>query len=348
MKKHWRPMIAAVPLLVGVLAGMVHLATGDRTVVSATDTPPKPSAQPSVVIACPGRLEGRSKAIAVGAAVDGIVESIRVREGQTVSRGEILAKIGCSDLLASLQVAKSEAESLGYGRTRLMRGSREEERQAAAQKTAAARAVLEQASSSSERARLLWDAAAISKAAYDEARRDFEVATAGLREALRHEQLVNAGPLEEEVARADSDLKAGELRIALAADRLSKCVVRAPIDGTVMRAYMREGESFALLAPHPLFSLADATGRRVRAEVDERDIEKVRAGQHVVVISDAYPDRRFAGTVKELASVMGRKSVVTGDPADKSDRDVLEVVAELGADAGMLPLGLRVTVQFLP
>ena len=32
----------------------------------------------------------------------------------------------------------------------------------------------------------------------------------------------------------------------------------------------------------------------------------------------------------------------------KSDRDVLEVVAELGGDATALPLGLRVTVQFLP
>ena len=64
--------------------------------------------------------------------------------------------------------------------------------------------------------------------------------------------------------------------------------------------------------------------------------------------ADAYPNRRFAGTVKELSSVMGRKSVVTGDPADKSDRDVLEVVAELGPDATALPLGLRVTVQFMP
>ncbi len=43
---------------------------------------------------------------------------------------------------------------------------------------------------------------------------------------------------------------------------------------------------------------------------------------------------------------MGRKSVLTGDPADKSDRDVLEVTAELEQGATKLPLGLRVTVEF--
>ena len=43
---------------------------------------------------------------------------------------------------------------------------------------------------------------------------------------------------------------------------------------------------------------------------------------------------------------MGRKSVLTGDPVDKSDRDILEVVAELEPAATVLPVGLRVTVKF--
>jgi hypothetical protein len=44
---------------------------------------------------------------------------------------------------------------------------------------------------------------------------------------------------------------------------------------------------------------------------------------------------------------MGRKSVYTGDPSDKSDRDILEAVIDLQDDARPLPIGFRVTVQFL-
>jgi hypothetical protein len=43
---------------------------------------------------------------------------------------------------------------------------------------------------------------------------------------------------------------------------------------------------------------------------------------------------------------MGRKSVLSGDPAEKADRDVLEVIIELDQSAKELPVGLRVTVQY--
>jgi hypothetical protein len=65
-----------------------------------------------------------------------------------------------------------------------------------------------------------------------------------------------------------------------------------------------------------------------------------------MVSADAYSHRTFAGVVTKLADVMGRKSVITGDPAQKADRDILEVTADLN-QANTLPGGLRVTVQFI-
>jgi multidrug resistance efflux pump len=84
----------------------------------------------------------------------------------------------------------------------------------------------------------------------------------------------------------------------------------------------------------------------VLAEVDERDVGKVHIGEPVLISSEAYSGLLFHGAVTRVASVMGRKSVLTGDPVDKSDRDVLEVTAQLGPDAKTLPVGLRVTVEF--
>jgi multidrug resistance efflux pump len=300
-----------------------------------------------VRLACPGRVEGRSDTIEVGAAIDGVVQAILVREGQHVAQGAALAELECSDLHSALKVASSEAESLRQGRARLLRGSRDEERQAAAQQVAAARAIVEQTSAQLDRMTKLKEAKAISKASYEQSVRDYEVAAADLKRAERNQELVNAPPLPEEVARADADISAAEDRIRLAQNKLNKCTVRAPLDGTILRVNLKQGESFALLSPKPLFSMADVSSRRVRAEVDEDDIAKVHIGQKVSVSCDAYPGKHYSGFVSRVSAVMGNKSVRTGDPADKADRDILEVHAALEPAASDLPVGLRITVQFL-
>ena len=264
-----------------------------------------------------------------------------------MKKGEVLADLACDDLQSELQVATAKRDSLTDARLRLQRGSRPEEREAAAQKTAAAKAILNQAAAQLARMSTLYESQEVSRLTFEEAQRDRDVAEAQFQQAQHNEQLVDAGPLPEELARADADLSGAEAGIKLAQDKLDKCVVRAPISGTILRVLLREGESFALIAPHPLFTMADVSGRRVRAEVDENDIANVHVGQKLLISADAYSRRTFSGVVTKLADVMGRKSVITGDPAQKADRDILEVTADLNQPANALPIGLRVTVQFL-
>jgi HlyD family secretion protein len=332
-----------------LVAAIVIYSFVPRASASAHMSPPAPAhtTAPAVTVASPGRIEGLSDLVNVGAAIDGVVQKIHVKEGQIVKQGEVLAEMECNDLATALQVAQAESESLNQARARLLRGSRTEERQAAAQKTAAAQAVVAQTSAQLERMSTLYEAQEVSRLAYDQAKRDRDVAEAQFQQARRNEDLVNAGPVPEDLARADANLAAAQDRIKLAQDRLDKCVVRAPMNGTILRVHLREGESFALLAPKPLFTMADVSGRRVRAEVDEMDVGRVYVGQKVVISSDAYSNRSFTGKVSRVASIMGRKSVRTGDPAQKDDRDVLEVSADLDPAAKALPIGMRVTVQFL-
>jgi HlyD family secretion protein len=343
-----RVLIAVFSLCTAMLI-VYSFATKTRTsahiVTEVRAATPRPE---PVVLASPGRIEGLSDLVGVGAAIDGVIQTIHVKEGQLVQQGTILAELECNDLQSALRVASSELESLQQARVRLLRGSRDEERQSAAQKSAAAKAVVEQAAVQLGRMEKLREATAVSKQAYEEAQRDHDVAKANFELAKHNEELVNAGPLVEEIARADADVHAAENRIKLAEDKLSKCMIRAPISGTILRVHLREGESFTTFAPRPLFSIADISGRKVRAEVDERDVGSVHVGQKVTVTSDSYPNKTFSGTVTKLASIMGRKTVLTGNPAEKEDRDVLEVTARLDQLANVFPVGLRVTVQFKP
>lgn len=67
----------------------------------------------------------------------------------------------------------------------------------------------------------------------------------------------------------------------------------------------------------------------------------------MLIEADALDGRKLKGSVAQISDMMGRKSISTGDPADKTDRDVLEAVIDLEDNSRPLPIGLRVTVQFL-
>lgn len=301
----------------------------------------------SVSLSCPGRVEGKSETIDVGAGADGVIKAIYAIEGQRVYRGAKLAEIICDDTQAELGAAQWQLESARQTRARVVRGSREEERRSAEQRTSAAAAVLEQAEAQWRRMKQLQSEGVVANAAVDEARRDHEVAKARLEEARRNEDFIKAAALEEDVAKAEADVKAAEQRVHHLEQRIQKCVVTAPITGSVLRVVMRPGEAYSTLAPRAIFRMADTSGQRVRAEVDERDVTRVRIGQPALVSADSDRGRQFPGRVVSIASMMGRKKTLTGDPAEKADHDVLEVVVNLEGAHGSLPIGLRVNVQFL-
>src|SRR6266849_5407575 len=329
-----------------IVAGAFLGSTRSRNSVQARGIP-SDSATATVAFASPGRVEGASEITQVGAAADGILKAVYVKEDQFVKRGTLLGEIACDDLQASLQTAIAEADGARQTRTRLLRGARDEEKKIATEKTAAARATFQEAKSRLDMQRALYQREQVSRATYEQAVRDLGVADANLQVAVRTEELLAAPPLEEDKARADAEVLAAEGRVRTAQERIGKCSIVAPIDGTVLRVYARRGESFSTVSPRPLFSLADTSSRHIKAEVDERDVDKVSIGQKVVIQADALDGKKLRGCVVRVSTMMGRKSISTGDPSDKSDRDILEAVIDLDDNSRQLPIGLRVTVQFL-
>lgn len=331
MSRPWRAITIALGLLTYTAC---HTASPEES---------KPAPDP-VALACEGRVEGNTDTANVGAAADGVIERVYVQEGEQVAMGAVMADIGCDDVEADLQQANAMAESVRQARVRLLRGSREEQRKAAAQKTMAAEAVLKREQARLARAQSLFQEGIISREEYDSAIRDDEVASAELNNAREQEKLTDAGPLPEELARADADFEAAVHHVSFDQQRLEKCKVRAPFAGTVLRVLAKPGEPFSTVAPHPLFLFSDLSGRRVRAEIDEQDVGKIFVGQHASVIAEALSNKQFAGTVERIAPVMGRKTVVSSNPAEKSDRDVLEAIIRVDG-AEQLPIGLRVLVR---
>ena len=99
--------------------------------------------------------------------------------------------------------------------------------------------------------------------------------------------------------------------------------------------------------PVPQVVIGDLSGLRVRAEVEERDLAKVKTGQRVIVKSTAFESKVFEGTVASIAPALGKPRLAARGPRKPNDVDVLEVVIEVD---GLPPLkpGMRVDVFFKP
>src|SRR4030081_2686528 len=122
-----------------VAAGVAFFGTSrNRNSVQARGTSGNDRSE-AVVFASPGRVEGASETTQVGAAADGVLKAVYVKEGQFVRRGTLLGEIACDDLQPALQTAMAEADSARQARARLLRGARDEEKKIANEKTGAAR-----------------------------------------------------------------------------------------------------------------------------------------------------------------------------------------------------------------
>jgi HlyD family secretion protein len=173
--------------------------------------------------------------------------------------------------------------------------------------------------------------------------REFDVAKAQFDEAQQHHALIDDKPREEDIAAAQAALDLSRAQLAQAQAVYEKTLIRSPIDGVVLRKHHRNGESVSnsSTVPDPIVTIGDNSVLRVRVDVDETEVAKVRVGQPAYVTADAYGKQRFTGHVVRVGNELGRKNIRTDEPTEKVDTKILETLVQL--DAGVqLPVGLRV------
>ena len=71
----------------------------------------------------------------------------------------------------------------------------------------------------------------------------------------------------------------------------------------------------------------------MKAEIEERDIGKVRVGQAAIMRSDAFPGKDFDGKVATLAQALGPSRLGQRGPRKPTDVDMLEIMIDLDRSA---------------
>ena len=99
-------------------------------------------------------------------------------------------------------------------------------------------------------------------------------------------------------AQSANDSAAAELQIANFNKKLS--VIRAPAGGRILKRFVESNE--LIQSGQPVFLLASSKqGSVVRVGLIDQDIVKVAVGDPARIALDAYPGRKFTGTVSEVA-----------------------------------------------
>lgn len=295
----------------------------------------------SEVLAAPGRVEAASEEVRVSSELSGRLKAVNVEEGDRVRGGQVLAEIQNDDYHARVREAEAELAEREAELRRTVNGARTQERSEAAAAMQAAEAVLNNAKREAERRRGLADRSMISREEADRFERARQVAQAQYEEAAQHFSLVDADAREEDRARSEAAVATAKARLAEARAYLGKTYIRAPIGGVILRKLRHTGESVSTQFDSPVVTMAEDSVLRVRLDVDEADVSKLKVGERAYLTAQAYGDHKFWGTVIRVGGILGRKSIRTDEPSEHVDTKILETLVEL--DGGQrLPLGLRV------
>lgn len=118
-----------------------------------------------------------------------------------------------------------------------------------------------------------------------------------------------------------------EARIAAQEDRIADLVLRAPMDGIVLRKDGEVGEIAGTAAVDVIFWVGQPSPLRLVADVNEEDIPRVRKGQTVLLRNEGFKDDVLSATVGDITP--------KGDPATKTFRVYLTLPQETPLKIGM-------------
>jgi len=221
--------------------------------------------------------------------ISGEITELNVEEGDSVRKGQVLARI-YADIYA---LQRDEAAS------RVNQTSANVENSKAAQD--ALRATLRQAQFTYDRNKKLFDEKVISRAELEQ----YET-------ALRSAQ-ANLNAAEQSIRGLQASVQETQVSLNRANKDLSRATLVAPMDGVVSSLKVKKGERVAgnsFNVGTEMMTVADMAVLEVRVDVGENDIVKISIGDSADVEVDAYNNRKFKGVVTKIASSTKNSAVM--------------------------------------
>lgn len=232
------------------------------------------------MVSATGRIQPERE-VKISPEVPGEIIELPIKEGMKVTAGDLLININPDLYQSSVSRAQAGLNSakanMANSKARLVQSE----------------ARLTNSETDYKRQKQLNKDGVVSDSDFDRVKSEYEVAKA---EVIAAQESLHA---------AEYNIKSAAATVKEANDNLKRTTIYSPMDGTVSKLNVELGERVvgtAQMAGTELMRVADLTQMEVHVEVNESDIVRVKIGDKATVEVDAYLNRKFIGTVKEIAN----------------------------------------------
>jgi len=213
--------------------------------------------------------------------VSGEIVELNVNEGDSVRKGQVLAKI-----YADIYSTQRDQVAAGVDQAKAQLSN-------STASLPGLKATLDNAKAAFERQRKLYTDKVTSRQEYDQAEQAYRSAEA------------NYNAAKEGLKGTEASIMGAQAQLSRAIKDLSRTTIVAPMDGVISLLAVKKGERVvgtAQMAGTEMMRVADMRSIEIRVDVGENDIPKVKLGDTALVEVDAYTNRKFKGLVYKIAN----------------------------------------------
>jgi RND family efflux transporter MFP subunit len=250
----------------------------------------------------PGRVEA-TKSAELSFQVPGVVAALPVKEGQSVAKGQVIARLRQDEFKARRDAARGQLDQARAALAALQIGERSEEQLRREAQLRAAEAKLANAKTEFERYARLLPSGSVSRAEYELAETAYRVAQEEHKAAVQLAEKATGGR-KEDIEAQEAQVRTLEARLAEAEIQVADTILRAPYSGVIGRRLIEEGQ---LVGPNkPAVQFQNAGEIDIVADIPEAAMGVGFRPANVAQIFAEFtntPGQRFPVRVREVAQV---------------------------------------------
>ncbi len=263
------------------------------------------------VVSAPGTVRA-STSVNISSRVSAQIAGIPRLDGEHVEAGQIVVTLDDKEIRAQVDAAEARLAADRANLAAVQASLRAEE--ASIEGT---RASMVKAAADFERLSTLFASGDIAKSELDTVRAEFDRQRANLAAQIASLERTRAN-----VESARAGIRIAEADLSRANESLGYTVIRSPIDGTITRVNMKEGEVALGTISNigsTIMTIADLSDMRVIAALNEVDVARVREGMTVRVYINGFGDKVFPGELIRVA----REGVAGADGTRVFDAEIV-------------------------
>lgn len=329
--------ILTIAAILGIIIGVTAVVVSRKSLPTPPIVSPPPHSPYAHAIAAAGIVEAASQDISIGTPFTQIIEKVYVKAGDYVEKNTPLFKLDTLTLEAkhTTAIAKLAVKQANYQKNLAL--PRPEQIPIKEASVKEKEANYKDFISRFDLVEKMSNPNAISRDEYNKRQYQADIAKNQLERAKAELDLLLAGAWIKDLDVLESEIEVAKSEVAQIQTEIERSMIRAPLNGVVMRVNIRPGE----LAPArdlstPLMLFGALTPLHIRVDINEAEVWRVLEGAEGTAFVRGNSSLSVDLNYMRLEPYLIPKPFLTGNARERVDTRVLQLIYEF--DPGDLPI----------